>query len=322
MYQCQGAQSRWPIRANARPPRTSRRDTWWDADAGGQVCPAMATPCGGAGATRSPAAPCWRCEANTTTRRWRANNASQTSDRSGGRWHSSPWPSCHRCSVLPWTASSLLSAAAIFAIYAAINLVWMLVLGTAGIFSLATLAIVGAAAYGSAWLSIEHALPWWGMIPVGTVIGLVFGIVIAVPAIRLEGFYYALLTLGLVELCRVFSGPVQGASGRRPAVCLVPTATSRLTGARRGAGAGLLRQFRRHVAGAGALSTGQRPTAGPPAACRTREAGSLRRSDRHRLPASPYPGVPDLVGGAWRESAASMRRTSRARRRRCSPWTT
>ena len=101
-------------------------------------------------------------------------------------------------------SQSLLSAAAVFAIYAAINLVWMLVVGTAGIFSLATLAIVGAAAYGGGWLSIEHGLPWWGMIPVGTVIGLVFGIVIAVPAIRLEGFYYALLTLGLVELCRVY----------------------------------------------------------------------------------------------------------------------
>lgn len=101
-------------------------------------------------------------------------------------------------------SQSLLSAAAVFALYAAINLVWMLVVGTAGIFSLATLAIVGAAAYGGAWLSIEYGLPWWGMIPVGTVIGLAFGIVIAIPAIRLEGFYYALLTLGLVELCRVY----------------------------------------------------------------------------------------------------------------------
>lgn len=101
-------------------------------------------------------------------------------------------------------SNSLLAAAAIFALYAAINLVWMLVVGTAGIFSLATLAIVGAAAYGGAWLSIEYGLPWWGMIPVGTVIGLVFGVVIAIPAVRLDGFYYALLTLGLVELCRVY----------------------------------------------------------------------------------------------------------------------
>ncbi|MCA3131912.1 MAG: branched-chain amino acid ABC transporter permease [Rhodocyclaceae bacterium] len=100
--------------------------------------------------------------------------------------------------------TSLLSAATIFAIYASINLVWMLIIGTAGIFSLATLAVVGASAYGAAWLSIQHGLPWWGMISTGAGLGLAFGVIVALPAIRLEGFYYALLTLGLVELCRVY----------------------------------------------------------------------------------------------------------------------
>jgi branched-chain amino acid transport system permease protein len=100
-------------------------------------------------------------------------------------------------------SSSLLSAAAIFALYAAINLVWMLVIGTAGIFSLASLAIVGVGAYSGAWLSIEHGLPWWGMVGVGAATGGVFGLLIALPAMRLEGFYYALLTMGVVELCRV-----------------------------------------------------------------------------------------------------------------------
>ena len=38
----------------------------------------------------------------------------------------------------------------------------------------------------------------------GTVIGLAFGVLIAIPVIRLDGFYYALLTLGLNELCRVY----------------------------------------------------------------------------------------------------------------------
>ena len=100
-------------------------------------------------------------------------------------------------------SSTLLAAASIFALYAAINLVWMLIIGTAGIFSLATLAVVGSAAYAGAWLSIEYGLPWWGMVGVGSVVGLLFGVVIAIPALRLDGFYYALLTMGLVEMCRV-----------------------------------------------------------------------------------------------------------------------
>lgn len=111
--------------------------------------------------------------------------------------------------ALPWLVPAgmtnvMLTAAAIFGIYAAINLCWMLVIGTAGIYSLATYSIVGAAAYGTAYLSIEFGMPWWSLPMFGTVIGLIAGLIIALPAIRLDGFYYALLTLGLNELCRVY----------------------------------------------------------------------------------------------------------------------
>ncbi|MGR8918397.1 MAG: branched-chain amino acid ABC transporter permease [Gammaproteobacteria bacterium] len=98
----------------------------------------------------------------------------------------------------------LLTAAAIFGIYAAANLCWMLVIGTAGIYSLATYSVVGAAAYGTALLSIEYGMPWWSLPLFGMPIGLAFGLLIAIPATRLDGFYYALLTLGLNELCRVY----------------------------------------------------------------------------------------------------------------------
>ena len=80
----------------------------------------------------------------------------------------------------------------------------MLIIGTAGIISLATYAAVGTAAFCTAILSIKFGLPWWLLPPIGTVVGLVFGAFIALPATRLDGFYYALLTLGLNELCRVY----------------------------------------------------------------------------------------------------------------------
>jgi branched-chain amino acid transport system permease protein len=101
-------------------------------------------------------------------------------------------------------SGALLAAGAVFCIYAAINLCWMLTIGTAGIFSLASPAVVGAAAYGSSWLAIEYGLPWWTLPFIGSGIGLVFGAIIAIPATRLDGFYYALLTLGINELCRVY----------------------------------------------------------------------------------------------------------------------
>ena len=100
--------------------------------------------------------------------------------------------------------NTLLTAGATFGIYAAISLCWMLIIGTAGIISLATYAVVGTAAFCTAILSIKFGLPWWLLPPIGTVVGLVFGGFIALPATRLDGFYYALLTLGLNELCRVY----------------------------------------------------------------------------------------------------------------------
>ena len=100
--------------------------------------------------------------------------------------------------------TALLTAGGIFGIYASINLCWTLIIGTAGIFSLATYAIVGISAFFTCWLSINLGLPWWTLPLIGMFIGLGFGIIIALPALRLDGFYYGLLTLGLNELCRVF----------------------------------------------------------------------------------------------------------------------
>jgi branched-chain amino acid transport system permease protein len=99
---------------------------------------------------------------------------------------------------------TILTAGAIFGIFAAINVCWTLVIGTASIFSLATYAVVGTAAFLTAWLSINFGLPWWTLPPIGMVVGMLFGGILALPALRLDGFYYALLTLGLNELCRVY----------------------------------------------------------------------------------------------------------------------
>ena len=100
--------------------------------------------------------------------------------------------------------NSFVAAATTFEMFAAINVIWMLQIGTAGIFSLASLATVGVAAYGAAALSVYAGFPWWAMWLVGPLFGLVFGVIITIPAIRLEGFYYALLTVGIAELCRVY----------------------------------------------------------------------------------------------------------------------
>jgi branched-chain amino acid transport system permease protein len=102
-------------------------------------------------------------------------------------------------------SDKILTIASTFTIYASINLMWMLIMGTAGIFSLASLAVTGVAAYTACWLTINHDLPWPLMFPVGAVAGLIVGIIIAIPARRMEGMYYALLTLGISEICRAYA---------------------------------------------------------------------------------------------------------------------
>lgn len=104
----------------------------------------------------------------------------------------------------PFLSNSMITIAAIFCMFAAINVLWTLVIGTAGIFSLATLAIVGIGGYAAAALNVWLGLPWPLMFVAGGFAGLLIGGFLALPSTRLDGLYYALLTMGFAEICRVF----------------------------------------------------------------------------------------------------------------------
>lgn len=100
----------------------------------------------------------------------------------------------------------------IFALYASMNLMWMLVIGTAGIYSFATVGIVGACAYFGAYISggsqagidlaSARSLNVVLMILGAAAFGAILGALIAAPAIRLRGVYFALFTIGLAEVGR------------------------------------------------------------------------------------------------------------------------
>jgi branched-chain amino acid transport system permease protein len=98
----------------------------------------------------------------------------------------------------------LLALFGIACIYAAINVMWTLIIGTAGLQSFATLATVGVGSYGAGYLSVTYGIPWPLMLLVGLVLGALMGFIISIPARRLDGLYYALLTLGLSEFLRNF----------------------------------------------------------------------------------------------------------------------
>ena len=100
----------------------------------------------------------------------------------------------------------------LFSLFASINLMWTLVIGTAGLYSFATIAVVGACAYVGALVSggsiagkeLESArsLNVVFMILIATGFGALLGAIVAAPTIRLRGIYFALFTIGLAEVGR------------------------------------------------------------------------------------------------------------------------
>lgn len=138
-----------------------------------------------------------------------------------------------------------LSVMVAFLIYLTWNTMWGLVLGTAGLQSFATVAVAGIAAYAAAYLTVDIGaasaqqcvgggqkilglpiLDWWVALPVAAVVGVLVGFLISLPAIRLRGIYFALLTIGLVELARAYTGQdkcnLGGAQGLYGASTFVP----------------------------------------------------------------------------------------------------
>ncbi|MCP9630392.1 branched-chain amino acid ABC transporter permease [Rhodopseudomonas palustris] len=111
--------------------------------------------------------------------------------------------------VTPFLSDQGITVASIFCIYAAINVIWTLIIGTAGIFSLATMAVVGLCGYAAAAANVYLGVPWPLLIPIGALVGLVIGAILALPSTRLDGLYYALLTLGVAEICRVFVSQIK-----------------------------------------------------------------------------------------------------------------
>ena len=81
-------------------------------------------------------------------------------------------------------------------------------------------AFFGASAYTSAILSSKVGLPVWLTIPMGAIAGVIIGVVVSIPALRLRGPYLAIVTLavpvilqGIVFLFPKFTGGELGLFG-------------------------------------------------------------------------------------------------------------
>ena len=105
----------------------------------------------------------------------------------------------------------------IFSIYAAS---WDVLGGFTRQFCMGQRAFFGLATYTAGILNLKLGLPLWATIPCGAMMGVVSGLVIAIPALKLRGVYFSLVSLafpiiltGIVFAFPNFTGGEMGISG-------------------------------------------------------------------------------------------------------------
>lgn len=88
----------------------------------------------------------------------------------------------------------------LFFIWAIVVSQWNLVLGVAGIFSLAQMALFAVGAYATAMLAYYFAIPVIIAMPAAALVTVVVSIIIGAACLRLRGPYVALLTLAIAQV--------------------------------------------------------------------------------------------------------------------------
>jgi branched-chain amino acid transport system permease protein len=94
----------------------------------------------------------------------------------------------------------IVSQITLFFIWGIVVTQWNLVLGVAGIFSLAQMALFAIGAYATAMLAYYGAFPLIAAMPVAALVTVVASLLIGLACLRLKGAYVALLTLAVAQV--------------------------------------------------------------------------------------------------------------------------
>lgn len=87
--------------------------------------------------------------------------------------------------------------------YIALGLGLNIVVGLAGLLDLGYVAFYAVGAYAYALANMHWGLGFWTILPVGALLGTLFGIMLGFPVLRLRGDYLAIVTLGFGEIIRL-----------------------------------------------------------------------------------------------------------------------
>jgi len=88
-------------------------------------------------------------------------------------------------------------------LYIMLGLGLNIVVGLAGLLDLGYVAFYAVGAYTYALLNYHFGLGFWAVLPLGAVMGAIFGLLIGFPVLRLRGDYLAIVTLGFGSIIRL-----------------------------------------------------------------------------------------------------------------------
>jgi len=98
-----------------------------------------------------------------------------------------------------------------------------LLTGNAGQISICHSSFMAIGAYSTTYLVTKFGISYWLALPFGGIIAGIFGLALGFPALRLRGFYLAVVTLGFLEMATLLitelpsiTGGVRGISSPRP----------------------------------------------------------------------------------------------------------
>lgn len=98
-----------------------------------------------------------------------------------------------------------------------------LLTGNAGQISLCHSSFMAIGAYATVYLTTKAGLTFWLALPAGGIVAAAFGALLGLPAVRVRGFYLAVVTLGFLEIMQILieqtpsiTGGVRGLSAPRP----------------------------------------------------------------------------------------------------------
>lgn len=87
--------------------------------------------------------------------------------------------------------------------YVVLGLGLNIVVGLAGLLDLGYVAFYAVGAYSYALLNHHFGVGFWTALPIGALLGTIFGILLGFPVLRLRGDYLAIVTLGFGEIIRL-----------------------------------------------------------------------------------------------------------------------